>query len=107
MLENCDKTMYFRFNFDACPLHTHQVCALQHLTNQNLSVRALFCHNSLAIVNMQLLIYNYSRASLSMRITESILAVIHIISRYENQFLSLSHTVNAAVSVKFDSHELR
>ena len=28
-----------------------------HLTHQNLSTRALFCHNSLAKVNMQLLIY--------------------------------------------------
>ena len=39
------------------------------------------------------------------RITESILAVIT--SRYENQLLSLSYTVNAAVSVKFDSCELK
>ena len=32
---------------------------LVHLTHQNLSVRALFCHNSLAKVNTQLLIYTY------------------------------------------------
>ena len=38
-----------------------------------------------------------------MRITESILAVILVSSRYENQFLSLSYAVNVAVSVKFDS----
>ena len=43
--------------------------------------------------------------SLSTRITESIL-VIFVTSRYENQFLSLSYIVNAAVSVKFDSCEL-
>ena len=41
-----------------------------------------------------------------MRITKLILAVILVTSRYENQFLSLSYTVNAAVSVKFDSCEL-
>ena len=33
--------------------------------------------------------------------------VIPVTSTYENQFLSISYTVNAAVSVKFDSHELR
>ena len=38
----------------------------------------------------------------STRITESILAVILVTFRYENQLLSLSYTVNAAVSVKFD-----
>ena len=52
-------------------------------------------------------LFTLRRASLSIRITESILAVILITSKYENQFLSLSHTVNAAVSVKFDSCELR
>ena len=48
-----------------------------------------------------------SRATLLMRITELILAVIPVTSRYENQFLSLSYRVNAAVSVKFDSRELK
>ena len=32
---------------------------LVHLTHQNLSARALFCLNSLAKVNTQLLIYKY------------------------------------------------
>ena len=45
--------------------------------------------------------YSYFRASNWMRITEIILAVILITSRYENQFLSLSHTVNTAVSIFF------
>ena len=45
MLENCDKIIHFRFNFNACPMH------------QDLSAHALFCHNSLTKVNMQLLIY--------------------------------------------------
>ena len=49
------------------------------------------------------------KVSLSMRITESILAVILVSSRYDSQFLSLSYAVglNIAVSVKFDSRELR
>ena len=51
MLENCDKIMHLRFNFDACPMHP--AFGFVHLT------RALFCHNSLAKVNTQLLIYKY------------------------------------------------
>ena len=46
-------------------------------------------------------------ATLSTRITESILAVILVTSRCANQSLSLSLTVNTAISVKFDSCELR
>ena len=57
MLENCDKLMHMRFNFDACPMHSP--FGFVHLTHQNLSARALFCHSSLAQVNTQLLIYNY------------------------------------------------
>ena len=49
--------MYLRFNFDACPMHSP--FGFVHLTHQNLSARALFCHNSLAKVNTQLLIYKY------------------------------------------------
>ena len=45
--------MHLLFNFDACPMHSPF-----KLKHQNLSVRALFCLNSLAKVNMQLLIYN-------------------------------------------------
>ena len=45
-----------RFNFDACPMHSP--FGFVHLTHQNLSARALFCLNSLAKVNTQLLIYN-------------------------------------------------
>ena len=48
-----------------------------------------------------------SKASLLTRIRESILTVILVTFLYENQCLSLSHTVNAAVSEKFDSWELR
>ena len=62
MLENCDKIMHLRFNFDACPVHSP--FGFVHLTKQNLSVRALFCHNSLAKVNTQLLIYNYLMSEL-------------------------------------------
>ena len=58
MLENRDKIMHLRFNFDACPMHSP--FRFVHLTHQNLSVRALFCHNSLAKVNTQLLIYKYN-----------------------------------------------
>ena len=47
------------------------------------------------------------KVSLSMRITKSIFTVILVSSRYENQFLSLGYAVNVAVSVKFDSCELR
>ena len=57
MLENLDKIMHLRFNFDACPMHSPS--GFVHLTHQNLSARELFCLNSLAKVNTQLLIYNY------------------------------------------------
>ena len=50
--------MHLRFNFDACPMHSP--FGFVHLTHQNLSARALFCLNSLAKVNTQLLIYKYS-----------------------------------------------
>ena len=56
VLENLDKIMHLRFNFDACPMHSP--FGFVHLTHQNLSARALFCLNSLAKVNTQLLIYN-------------------------------------------------
>ena len=49
--------MHLRFNFDACPMHSPS--GFVHLTHQNLSARALFCLNSLAKVNTQLLIYKY------------------------------------------------
>ena len=55
MFKNCDKIMHLRFNFDACPVHSP--FGFVHLTHQNLSARALFCHNSLAKVNTQLLTY--------------------------------------------------
>ena len=53
VLENCDKIMHLRFNFDACPVHLP--FGFVHLMHQNLS--AQFCHNSLAKVNTQLSIY--------------------------------------------------
>ena len=49
--------MHVRFNFDACPVHSP--LGFVHLMQQNLSASALFCHNSLEKVNMQLLIYEY------------------------------------------------
>ena len=49
--------MHLRFNFDACPMHSP--FRFVHLMHQNLSALALFCQNSLAKVNMQLLIYEY------------------------------------------------
>ena len=52
MLENCDKIMHFRFNFVACLMHSP--FGFVHLMHQNLSVRALFCHNSFVKVNKQL-----------------------------------------------------
>ena len=55
MLENYDKIMHLHFNFDASPMHSP--FGFVHLTHQNLSARASVCHNSLAIVNTQLLIY--------------------------------------------------
>ena len=57
MLENLDKIMHLLLNFDAFPMHS--LFRFVHLTHQNLSARALFCLNSLARVNTQLLIYNY------------------------------------------------
>ena len=33
VLENCDKNMHFRFNFDACPMHSP--FGFVHLTQQN------------------------------------------------------------------------
>ena len=51
--------MHLRLNFDACPMHSP--FGFVHLTHQNLSARALFCLNSLAKVNTQLLIYNYKQ----------------------------------------------
>ena len=54
--------MHLRFNFDACPMHSP--FGFVHLTHQNLSARVLFCLNSLAKVNTQLLIYNHSRHKL-------------------------------------------
>ena len=51
MLENCDKIMHLRFNFDACPVHSSFGFVL--LMHQNLSACAFFGHNSLTKVNMQ------------------------------------------------------
>ena len=55
MLENCDKIMHSRFNFDACPMHS--LFSFVRLMHQNLRAYVLFCHNSHSKVNMQLLIY--------------------------------------------------
>ena len=54
ILENCDKVMYFHFNFDACPMHSP--FAFVHLMHHKLSVCALFGHNSLTKVNTHFLI---------------------------------------------------
>ena len=42
----------------------HSPFGFVHLMHQNLSARALFCLNSLAKVNTQLLIYNYDITSI-------------------------------------------
>ena len=57
------KKMHFLFNFDACPMHSP--FGFVHLMHQNLSARALFCHNSLPKVNMQLSIYKYLMKNLN------------------------------------------
>ena len=49
--------MHLCFIFDACRMHSP--FKFVHLTHQNLRARALFCLNSLAKVNAQLLIYKY------------------------------------------------
>ena len=69
MLKNCDKIMHLRFNFDACPIHSS--FGFVHLTHENHSDRASFCHNSLSNVNTQLLIYK-----LQPNLTEKILCLI-------------------------------
>ena len=56
-INNYDEIIHLHFNFDACPMHSS--VGFVYLTHQNLTVCALFCHNSLATVNMQLLIYYY------------------------------------------------
>ena len=58
MLKNFDKIMHLHFNFDACPVHSP--FGFVHLTHQNLSARALFCHNSVAKVSTQVSIYKCS-----------------------------------------------
>ena len=40
VLENLDKIMHLRFNFDACPMHSPY--GFVHLTHQNFGARALF-----------------------------------------------------------------
>ena len=55
------------------------------------------CHLSLVLISKWL--QHEYRASVSTKITESILAVILVKSRYENQFLSLGHTVNAETKI--------
>ena len=45
------------------------------------------------------------RARNSARIRESILAMILVASRYENQFLSLNYVVNTTVTQNFDSRK--
>ena len=54
VLENLDRKMHLRFDFDACPVHSP--FGFVHLMHQNLSVHALFYLNSLAKENTQLLI---------------------------------------------------
>ena len=47
----------------------------------------------------------FLRARNSARIRESILAMILVASRYENQFLSLNYVVNTTVTQNFDSRK--
>ena len=56
MLENCNKIMHLRFSFDAFPMYS----PFGFVHDASKSERAcIFCHNSLAKVNTQLLIYDY------------------------------------------------
>ena len=86
MLENLDKIMHLRFNFDACPMHSPS--GFVHLTHQNLSARALFCLNSLAKVNTQLLIYKYVHGTANSYVRRFVSTVTYI-------FISMS-TVEGA-----------
>ena len=47
--------MHFRFDFDAWPMHSP--FRFVHLMHHNFKACALFCHNPLAEVDAQLLIY--------------------------------------------------
>ena len=76
MLENCVKIMHYRFNFDACLMHSPFGFGFVQLTHQNLSVHALFCHISLTKENTQLLIYNYQ-------------ALPHLASTYQFQLIKI------------------
>ena len=51
--------------------------------------------------------YQTSRARNSARIRESIVAMILVASRYENQFLSLNYVVNTTDTQNFDSRKLK
>ena len=70
-----------RFNFDACPMHSP--FGFVHLTHQNLSVRALFCHNSLEKVSTQLLIYNECIHRMSSNVSKHI-GIIHWVKYYHS-----------------------
>ena len=108
MLENVDKIMHLRFNFDACPMHSPS--GFLHLTYQNLSARALFCLNSLAKVNTQLLIYNYCTTILYF-VNPSYLISLHMkwyshLKSYFFQlygFIALSHINKFIISIEFKS----
>ena len=86
--------MHLRFNFDACPMHSP--FGFVHLTHQNLSARALFCLNSLAKVNTQLLSIN--KHSVRM-ISADFAKWLHQIQRYNNvAFRLLSFCIGQRLS---------
>ena len=67
-----------------CPMHSPS--GFVHLTHQNLSARALFCLNSLAKVNTQLLIYKKSRGLVFVHST----ACLHAIDKKKNGYRYLT-----------------
>ena len=105
MLENCDRIMHLRFNIDACPKHSP--FRFMHLTHQNLSAHALFCHNSLAKVKTQFLIYKYKHTEFwcvqcprpagpsaldKHQIQASALDLSYFTSKRKCKFINLIHT---------------
>ena len=111
MLENLDKITHLHFSFDACPMHSP--FGFVHMTHQNLSARALFCLNSLAKVNTQLLIYKcyFEEVAEGLRFDEnhkidSSCNDSHNIQRWESISL-IGSTCKSSNFSKFDSRKIR
>ena len=93
--------MHLRFNFDACPMHSP--FGFVHLTHQNLSARTLFCLNSLAKVNTQLLIYNKHTARMYVNpYTTEVSLEIRFLSLHTEWGSPLSYSSRFAHTPPFD-----